>query len=71
MRIIADTSIKGLKDAVVGANEPDFHLVHVEVNRDLGAISYHDVRNVAQGELCIHCGHELSFAKGIEAWARI
>ena len=38
VRIIADSSIKGLKDAVVGANEPDFHLVHVEVERDLGAI---------------------------------
>lgn len=66
VRIIADSSIKGLKDAVVGANERDFHLVHVEVDRDLEAISYHDVRNVAQGELCTHCGHELSFAKGIE-----
>ncbi|NOU89812.1 proline--tRNA ligase [Paenibacillus sp. LMG 31460] len=66
VRIIADSSIMGLKDAVVGANEPDFHLVHVDVERDLGPISYHDVRNVAQGELCTHCGHELSFAKGIE-----
>ncbi|MDQ0875187.1 prolyl-tRNA synthetase [Paenibacillus sp. V4I3] len=66
VRIIADSSIRGLKDAVVGANESDYHLVHVEVERDLGTISYHDVRNVAQGELCSHCGHELSFAKGIE-----
>ncbi|NOU72019.1 proline--tRNA ligase [Paenibacillus sp. LMG 31458] len=66
VRIIADSSIRGLKNAVVGANEPDFHLVHVEVERDLGAITYYDVRNVAQGELCTHCGHELSFAKGIE-----
>lgn len=66
VRIIADSSIRGLKDAVVGANESDYHLVHVEVERDLGTISYHDVRNAAQGELCSHCGHELSFVKGIE-----
>ncbi|NRF89767.1 proline--tRNA ligase [Paenibacillus frigoriresistens] len=66
VRIIADTSIKGLKDAIVGANEPDFHLIQVEVERDLGAITYYDVRSVAQGDLCSLCGHELSFAKGIE-----
>ena len=36
--MIADTSIKGLKNAVVGANEADYHLQHVDVQRDLAAI---------------------------------
>lgn len=66
VRLIADTSIKGLKNAVVGANEADYHLQHVDVQRDLADITYADIRNVGQGESCIHCGHELAFAKGIE-----
>lgn len=66
IKLIADTSIKGLKNAVVGANEADYHLQHVDVQRDLASITYADVRNVGQGETCIHCGHELAFAKGIE-----
>ncbi|SDN85394.1 prolyl-tRNA synthetase [Paenibacillus sp. yr247] len=66
VRIIADSSVKGMRDAVVGANELDYHLQHVELERDLPMMTYHDVRNVAQGECCSNCGHELSFAKGIE-----
>jgi prolyl-tRNA synthetase len=64
--IIADTSIHGLTGAVVGANEADYHLQNVDVERDLGPLTYVDVRNVGQGESCVHCGHELAFAKGIE-----
>jgi prolyl-tRNA synthetase len=66
VKLLADTSIQGLNNAVVGANEVDFHLLHVDVQRDLGALTYVDVRNVGQGENCLHCGHELAFAKGIE-----
>lgn len=66
VKLLADTSIRGLNNAVVGANEADYHLQHVDVQRDLGALTYVDVRNVGQGESCIHCGHELAFAKGIE-----
>ncbi|NQX59070.1 proline--tRNA ligase [Paenibacillus qinlingensis] len=66
VRLIADSSIQGLTDAVVGANEADYHLQHVDVQRELADILYADVRNVGQGENCSHCGHELAFAKGIE-----
>ena len=32
----------------------DYHLQHVEVDRDLAdLITYHDVRNVAQGEVTV------------------
>lgn len=66
VKLIADTSIRGLTNAVVGANEEDYHLQHVDVQRDLPDITYVDVRNVGQGESCTHCGHDLAFAKGIE-----
>ncbi|MBP1961906.1 proline--tRNA ligase [Paenibacillus aceris] len=66
VKIIADSSVMGLQDAVVGANEADYHLVHVDVERDLADLAYHDLRNVTEGECCMSCGHQLSFAKGIE-----
>ncbi|NOU62961.1 proline--tRNA ligase [Paenibacillus sp. LMG 31461] len=66
VKLLADTSIQGLNNAVVGANEADYHLQHVDVQRDLGELTYVDVRNVGQGESCIHCGNELAFARGIE-----
>ncbi|OPH47091.1 proline--tRNA ligase [Paenibacillus ferrarius] len=66
VKIIADVSIYGMKNAIVGANEPDYHLLHVDLHRDLPGLTFQDVHNVAEGELCSHCGNELSFAKGIE-----
>ncbi|KRE93050.1 proline--tRNA ligase [Paenibacillus sp. Soil766] len=66
VKLIADTSIQGLNNAVVGANETDYHLQGVNVKLDLADIIYADVRNVGHGESCIYCGHELAFAKGIE-----
>ncbi|WNR42393.1 proline--tRNA ligase [Paenibacillus roseipurpureus] len=65
-KLIADTSIQGMVNAVVGANTADYHLQHVHVERDLGELTYADVRNVGHGEHCIHCDTELAFARGIE-----
>ncbi|UKS30546.1 proline--tRNA ligase [Paenibacillus sp. HWE-109] len=66
VQILADISTRGIIDAVVGANELDYHLTHVSLERDLPSVTYLDLHNVAEGELCSHCGHELLFAKGIE-----
>ncbi|NQX64830.1 proline--tRNA ligase [Paenibacillus alba] len=66
VKIVADVSVYGLKNAIVGANEPDYHLLHVDLQRDLPGLTFQDVHNVTEGELCSHCGNELSFAKGIE-----
>ncbi|MBD0380529.1 proline--tRNA ligase [Paenibacillus sedimenti] len=66
VRVIADHSVQCMSNAVTGANERDYHLLHVDVNRDLPELTYSDLRNVAEGDLCIHCGNKLAFAKGIE-----
>ncbi|MDD9267698.1 proline--tRNA ligase [Paenibacillus sp. GCM10023248] len=66
VKLIADTSIIGMQDAICGANETDYHLLHVNVERDLAGIPFHDIRNVSEGEHCANCGNPLSFAKGIE-----
>ncbi|NEW06020.1 proline--tRNA ligase [Paenibacillus sp. SYP-B3998] len=66
VQLIADDSVRGLTEAVIGANEADFHLQHVQVDRDLPTLMYADLRNVAEGDTCVHCLSELVFAKGIE-----
>ncbi|MFC5448148.1 proline--tRNA ligase [Paenibacillus aestuarii] len=64
--IIADQEVRGMTDAVIGMNERDYHLVHVDVSRDLPEFTYRDLRNAAEGDRCTRCGHELAFTKGIE-----
>ncbi|NOU99152.1 proline--tRNA ligase [Paenibacillus planticolens] len=66
VKIIADFSVRGMENAVVGANEADYHLTQVVAQRDLAGLTYHDLRNAAEGDCCASCGHELAFVKGIE-----
>jgi prolyl-tRNA synthetase len=66
VKLIADDSVRDLTDAVAGANEKDFHLHQVHAERDLPTMTFADLRNVAEGDLCVHCARELIFAKGIE-----
>lgn len=63
IKIIADSSIIGMQDAVIGANEADYHLMHVQVERDLADLTYYDLRNVTESERCLTCGHELSLPR--------
>jgi prolyl-tRNA synthetase len=51
---------------VTGANEDDFHLRGVDVDRDITAGSWADLREVAAGEPCIRCGEPLELIPTIE-----
>ncbi|MCX7959613.1 MAG: proline--tRNA ligase, partial [Deltaproteobacteria bacterium] len=54
--IIADYSVKGLSDAVVGANRKDMHLKGVNVERDIKNIKgFYDIRFAKAGEICPQC----------------
>ncbi|MCX8071638.1 MAG: proline--tRNA ligase [Candidatus Binatia bacterium] len=63
----ADWWIRPLHDAVTGANESDYHFVHVDVARDLSGLRYADLRAAHAGDPCPRCheGHFRSF-RGIE-----
>ncbi len=64
--IIADETVKDMKNFVVGINETDKHLVGAN-HSDLGVeLKYFDIRLVEQGELCPQCGKPLFVTKGIE-----
>ncbi|GGK13485.1 proline--tRNA ligase [Caldalkalibacillus thermarum] len=65
-KIIADHSVKGMQDAVTGANEKDKHYIHVSVGRDFAVERYEDLRQITEGDACPRCEGTIRFAKGIE-----
>lgn len=66
VKIIADETVKDMKNFVVGINQTDKHLVGANLS-DLGVeLTYTDIRLVQRGELCPQCGKPLQVTKGIE-----
>ncbi len=67
IQIIADETIKEMKNFVVGINQTDKHLVGANLN-DLGIkeLRYADIRLVEAGDYCTECGRPLKVTKGIE-----
>jgi len=64
--IIADETVKEMKNYVVGINETDKHLVGAN-HSDLGQeLKYVDIRLVERGEFCPQCGKPLFVTRGIE-----
>jgi prolyl-tRNA synthetase len=64
--ILADHAVRGMVDAVVGANEADQHLVGVNEGRDFQVTAFHDLRMAGDGDPCPRCGGRLKGFRGIE-----
>ena len=65
-RVVIDVDAASLTDAVTGANETDYHLLHVQHGRDFQA-QVVEVRQVVDGDSCPNCGATLKLYRGIEA----
>ncbi len=67
LTIIADETVKDMKNFVVGINKTDRHQVGANLS-DLGIakIDYQDIRLVEKGDICPECGKPLFVTKGIE-----
>ena len=64
--IIADETVKDMKNFVVGINQTDKHMVGANLS-DIPAIeNYADIRLVEAGDFCPVCGKPLKVTKGIE-----
>ncbi len=64
--IIADETVKDMKNFVVGINKTDKHMVGANLS-DIPAIeNYADIRLVEAGDFCPVCGKPLKVTKGIE-----
>jgi prolyl-tRNA synthetase family II len=64
--IIADLALKGRRDMATGANTDDVHLTGVDVDRDIPAGVWADLREVSAGEPCPRCGAPLELVRAIE-----
>ena len=66
IKIIADETVRNMKNYVVGINETDKHLVGVN-HQDLGVeFEYTDIRLAERGDFCPQCGAPLQVTRGIE-----
>jgi prolyl-tRNA synthetase len=64
--IVADPALRGRRNMVTGANEDDWHLRGVDVERDVPVGRWLDVRRVQAGEGCPRCGSPLEVLVAIE-----
>lgn len=65
-RIIADHSLIGMTNFVMGANRQDHHLINVNTPRDFNVSAFADLRFAREGDLCPRCGDDTGTARGIE-----
>ncbi|MFP5333414.1 MAG: proline--tRNA ligase [Acidimicrobiia bacterium] len=64
--IIADEALRGRRGMVTGANDDDWHLRDIDVDRDIEVGRWEDLRAVGAGEPCIVDGGTLDLWKGVE-----
>jgi prolyl-tRNA synthetase len=64
--MLADISLEGLANAVVGANLDQYHLVNANFPRDFQVDRFADVHMAQAGDLCVECGRPLKSMRGIE-----
>lgn len=67
-KIVVDSTVMEMYNAVAGANEIDTHFINVTPKRDFDAekIIVADIRMVQEGDPCPHCGKKLKMTRGIE-----
>ena len=65
--IFADPALKGRSGMTTGANEDDFHLLGVNIERDMKVDQWVDMRSIVDGEGCPSCSEPLRVVRCIEA----
>jgi prolyl-tRNA synthetase len=65
-RVLADSSLKGMVNWVVGGNQRDTHIGGVNPGRDFPEPEYGDFTTVFAGDPCPRCGTALEMFRGIE-----
>ncbi len=65
LKIIADYALEGMRNFVTGANEPDTHLINVNLERDFQVDEFTDIRLAKEGDPCPRCPGRLQMFRGI------
>ena len=67
VRVVADKSVRNMKNVVTGANKGDYHITGVNPGRDFEADSYADIRVAREGDPCpVSENGVLKASRGIE-----
>jgi prolyl-tRNA synthetase len=66
VRLVADYSVKGILDGVIGSNQKDKHYLHIQPGRDFEVEGYYDLRNIVEGDPSPDGQGLIQFAEGIE-----
>lgn len=67
IRVVFDSSLKGITSLVCGANECNYHYTGLNIPRDVGEVEYVDVAKAYDGGICPVCGKPSIYRKrGIE-----
>lgn len=66
VNIYADHSVKGINNAVTGANKKDAHLVNVNAGRDYKVDKWIDAREITSEDACPECGSAITVTNCIE-----
>ncbi len=65
--VYVDHEVAAMKNMIVGANETDYHLENVNIERDFTPTVIGDFRNIEEGDLCPICKAErIKTCRGIE-----
>ena len=66
-KIVADVTVRGMRNLLCGVNETDKHALDVNIGRDFPEPEYADFRTAREGEPGPRSGEPLKLEKGIEA----
>ena len=67
INVVADETVKDMKNFVIGANQKDVHLVGANWGKDVDLPEIiTDIRLVEAGDICPVCGKPLKVTRGIE-----
>ena len=64
--VIADSAVESIVNGVTGANEEDYHYIHVNPGRDFNVAAYVDLRFIQVGDPSPDGNGTIQFAEGIE-----
>lgn len=64
--IVCDQSVMKLHNICCGANKDGYHFINVNPGRDFTPTYVADIRLMAEGDPCPHCGAPVRKARGIE-----
>lgn len=65
--VLYDLSLQGENNLSCGGNREEYHYTGLDMDRDIGAVVYHDFAKITEGGICPKCGQDqIHISRGIE-----